>query len=136
MTYSTPFRFLTDAQLDVLVENENTTYQYITALALLHGFLNPYSTNLLLPSVLDYAQATPLILFAIEDISLTELQGVITTNYNTTMSILTFAATKENQDKAAVSRVVDSFMKALADQYNFIRARSLPIAETAAAASG
>lgn len=123
MAYDSPFLYLSEDQIATLVTDENAIYSYVTCLSLIQGLLNPYSTNLLLPSVPDIEIGKKWLDEAIARVP-SHISSVIKANQNTALDIIKVSATKKNQDEAAVSRVVDDFMAALVRQYQLIRSGS------------
>ncbi len=132
MAYDSPFLYLSDDQIATLVTDENAMYSYVTCLSLIQGLLNPYSTNLLLPSVSDIEVGRKWLEDAIEKVPL-HAAGVIKANKNTALDLVEVGATKKSQDEAAISRLVDEFMAALVRQYQLIRSGSSDLLYAAAA---
>ena len=132
MAYDSPFLYLSDDQIATLVTDETAMYSYITCLSLIQGLLNPFSTNLLLPSVSDIEVGKKWLEEAIEKVP-PHTASVIKANRNTALDLVKVGATKKSQDEAAISRVVDDFMAALVRQYQLIRSGSSHLLHATAA---
>ena len=136
MAYDSPFLYLSNDQVAILLADENGTYSFFTSLAILQGFLNFYATNLLLPTISDFQLSQKSLEAAINSVPV-QCQGTIKINRETTLDIVKMVTTKKNQDEAVMSRFVDSFMDAIVTQYRDIRGGGTTIQpKTLAAGAG